>query len=161
MSHPLPDYFISSSHNTYLVGEQWRGESTAEGYIRVLLAKCRCVESAFLNQNVSHGSSVDVHDGDVEPVVHHRKTLTSSVPVRDICRAISKYAFVSSSYPVIISAEVRCSAVQQFRLGVILRDTFGDALVTAPLDCRSELPSPTELKFRILFKVPTNQERDR
>lgn len=44
MTQPLPNYFISSSHNTYLVGEQWRGESTVEGYIRVLLAGCRCVE---------------------------------------------------------------------------------------------------------------------
>ena len=45
MTAPLAQYFISSSHNTYLVGEQWRGESTVEGYIRVLLAGCRCVES--------------------------------------------------------------------------------------------------------------------
>lgn len=45
LSKPLSDYFISSSHNTYLVAEQWRGASTVEGYVRVLLGGCRCVES--------------------------------------------------------------------------------------------------------------------
>lgn len=45
MTRPLYEYFIASSHNTYLVAEQWRGQSTVEGYIRVLLSGCRSVES--------------------------------------------------------------------------------------------------------------------
>lgn len=44
-TRPLTEYFIASSHNTYLVAGQWRGDSTVEGYIRVLLDGCRSVES--------------------------------------------------------------------------------------------------------------------
>lgn len=34
MNHPLCDYFISSSHNTYLVSDQLVGPSDLNGYIR-------------------------------------------------------------------------------------------------------------------------------
>lgn len=36
MTHPLNDYFISSSHNTYLVSDQLVGPSDLWGYVRYL-----------------------------------------------------------------------------------------------------------------------------
>jgi phosphatidylinositol phospholipase C, delta len=44
LSQPLKDYLISSSHNTYLVGNQLYGGASIEGYKSVLLKGCRCIE---------------------------------------------------------------------------------------------------------------------
>ena len=99
---------------------------------------------------------MDIYDGETEPVIYHGKTLTTKVPLRDICNAIARYAFVASPYPVIISAEIHCTLPQQTLIAQIMTEVFGDALVKASTDGGQKievLPSPEDLKGRVLLKT--------
>ncbi|KAK5619272.1 1-phosphatidylinositol 4,5-bisphosphate phosphodiesterase delta-4 [Crenichthys baileyi] len=143
MSQPLCHYFISSSHNTYLMEDQLRGQSSVEGYIRALNRGCRCVE-------------VDCWDGaNGEPIVYHGHTFTSKILFKDVVNALGKYAFKVSEYPVILSIENHCSVDQQRVMAQHLKHILGDKLLKGMLDSRAPvgLPSPEELKGKILLKA--------
>ena len=142
LDRPLNEYFISSSHNTYLLGRQVVGQSSVEAYISALNKGCRCVE-------------VDCWDGkDGQPIVMHGHSLTTHVSFADVMSAISKYAFAKSPYPLWVSLEVHCSPQQQERMAEIIKSKCGDKLLTQPLEgFTDQLPSPSQLREKILIKV--------
>lgn len=142
LDQPLNEYFISSSHNTYLLGRQVGGVSSPEGYIDVLKKGCRCVE-------------IDCWDGvDGYPDVTHGRTFSTRASFLDCVKTINQYAFWASSYPLIISLEVHCNAEQQRLMVEIMKKVFGSQLVLTTLPHDTEtLPSPEKLKYRILVKV--------
>uniref|UniRef100_A0A672ZYR0 Phosphoinositide phospholipase C n=1 Tax=Sphaeramia orbicularis TaxID=375764 RepID=A0A672ZYR0_9TELE len=138
MTQPLSNYFIATSHNTYLTGDQLLSQSRVEMYAYVLQAGCRCVE-------------VDCWDGpDGEPIIHH-----------DVIETINKYAFTKSQYPVILSIENHCSVPQQKKMAEYLKEVLQDKLDLSNVnvhECK-KLPSPEILKGKVLIKgkkLPAN-----
>lgn len=129
-SHPLPEYFISSSHNTYLKAHQLFGGSSADVYATVLRAGSRCVEIDAWNND----------EDPEEPKVTHGYTLVSHISFRSICETMRDYldkeiaesveAQGCRAAPILLSLENHCDARGQLRLVQIMKEVWGDRVLS-------------------------------
>jgi phosphatidylinositol phospholipase C delta len=124
-NYPLPEYFISSSHNTYLMAHQLYGTSCASAYEIALYTGSRCVEI----------DAWDSDDNKDEPKVTHGYTLVSNIPFRQVCETIrdvvdQEAARDIEAAPILISLENHCGAHGQSRLAQIMREVFQHRLLS-------------------------------
>lgn len=141
-SRPLPEYFISSSHNTYLLAHQLFGTSCATAYRTALRTGSRCVEI----------DAWDNGDDRREPKVTHGYTLVSNIPFRLVCETIRDIVDEEAEQareraaatgngngeihrpaPIMLSLENHCDTAGQRRLAEIMREVFGHRLLDRPI----------------------------
>lgn len=79
----------------------------------------------------------------------------SSIKFQDVISVIAKFAFIVTPYPLILSMEIHCCTEQQIKMARIFRETLGHELLLDNLEGIEEgrLPSPEDLKYKILLKV--------
>ncbi|KAF8321142.1 PLC-like phosphodiesterase, partial [Clavulina sp. PMI_390] len=143
-SYPLSCYFVSTSHNTYLLSRQLFGVSSPKAYTHVISNGCRCIEIDVWDS--------DSFDSNGPPIVTHGLTLTESSPFEDVCVAIGE-AITDDMWPLMVSLENHASPATQFKMVEIMKRVWGNRLVDQALEGFDTNVPPSALRGRILLIV--------
>ncbi|KAG7363402.1 phosphatidylinositol-specific phospholipase C, X domain containing protein [Nitzschia inconspicua] len=157
MKRQISEYWINSSHNTYLTGDQLTSNSSIDMYSNALYRGCKCLELDVWDGGLSGD------DGPV-PVVWHGHTMTSKILFKDIIKAIKLYLnFHPDSFPLILSFENHCSLPYQEMMAEQLVQILGNSLyIPKEESLAGQLPSPWDLRGMVVIKGrrPANLDID-
>jgi hypothetical protein len=141
MNKPINEYFIHSSHNTYLEGNQMIGNSSIDMYMNCLKNGCRLVE-------------LDCWDGKNGPIITHWHFPVNKIELKECLIFIKENAFRKSEYPVIFSIENHCNNFNQEMMAQYFIDVIGleNLFIVDTENPPLVYPSPNDLKRKFIIK---------
>ena len=102
---------------------------------------------------------IDIFDGTMKDGKLVPLTCNKTSTLEEALETIKRHAFAKSEYPLMISLDVRCNHDNQIAAASLMKDIFGESLLTELMNSReeNELPSPEELKGKIVLKHSEDQ----
>ena len=140
LDRPITDYFIKSTHNTYLTQHQLVGKSSSKMYSTSLLYNYRLVE-------------LDCYNGDGDDIIiTHGYTLVSELSLDEILFELKETAFINSELPVILSIENHLDEKHQIIMANKIKAILGDIFIF-PYDQKPKyIPNLRDMCNKFLVK---------